>query len=769
MALPQGASDEQRKAPAKAGAPDFAAPEWAGPATLPSGIAVELIVNGQVRKRLPLAANAERTESSKQTQWSFLVGRASSCDVCLEGLEPKASRFHAVLQCRTDEPVLYVYDLGSSHGTMVNGRRLDPRVYTPVRVGEQLRFCAESASGKPSSCLAVLSGPSEAMAEEGDVDLTEFRERVAQERAEHEKAMEDDLTQRKEAKRQKLNVEAQRRFVVTNLAARARNDMQELREAEEGDRQKLHEVTWGLSEDAVEQESDITDEGQKYLDAHGHLDLEQVKSLTLTEKQVQMTAKVDQKQRRIANLNKEKSRLETKSAGGGKRKKGEDDDFFADDDKPGVNEKDMEQLHRVEEKLDKAEEELGEMTANLLLSLGMKKAGKAARQLRKRRAEFFDTSLGTTEDDEDFFDRTAAKSSTAVESGDRRNGRCRADSQEEVAKQSVELVGLPTFDGVETLESLEAKKVILDAERARLLVKQVAEEAKERQRTQAQEEEDELDAFMAANVAELHQDRRAQLQRRLAGVDTRLKEAQVMLRVARRNSDNPSPATASTQSKKAQAGSDSVSGLESREGFSEASKKAKPGAERPGAALVAESAESSTAGSPVKRAKRGPERPPPVLLAAAAQIDSPDKRGSELPPASVLKEVVPQCGAAALPAGSAALLIGGAALKADASAKALLTSGAFSADAAAIAGDAQAAVASMPKRLAVAPARGLIDPDRAGLQRPLGARAMPPPPPPKVKKVIGAAPPPPGFLRGHGSRDADLAASGESAEGEDAA
>merc|ERR1719221_932387 len=52
------------------------------------------------------------------------------------------------------------------------------------------------------------------------------------------------------------------------------------------------------------------------------------------------------------------------------------------------------------------------------------------------------------------------------------------------------------------------------------------------------EEGDTLDAFMGATLANLREDRKAKLQRRLVAVDTRLKEVNPMLRIARQNADD---------------------------------------------------------------------------------------------------------------------------------------------------------------------------------------------------------------------------------------
>merc|ERR1719265_2513327 len=104
----------------------YTPPDWSGP--LRHALSLEFVVGGQVKKRQELPTGKDY----------FLCGRhAKQCDVVLDA-EPKASRVHAVLQCKEGTDELFVFDLGSTHGTMLNNRRIDPRSYTPVAVGHQL-------------------------------------------------------------------------------------------------------------------------------------------------------------------------------------------------------------------------------------------------------------------------------------------------------------------------------------------------------------------------------------------------------------------------------------------------------------------------------------------------------------------------------------------------------------------------------------------------------------------------------------------------------
>ncbi len=62
------------------------------------------------------------------------LGRALDCDVAI--VSPHVSRMHARLELEDDQ--LYIEDLGSSNGTVVNGRMLQQR--HPLRHEDEVRF-----------------------------------------------------------------------------------------------------------------------------------------------------------------------------------------------------------------------------------------------------------------------------------------------------------------------------------------------------------------------------------------------------------------------------------------------------------------------------------------------------------------------------------------------------------------------------------------------------------------------------------------------------
>ncbi|CAJ1458262.1 unnamed protein product, partial [Effrenium voratum] len=380
------------------GGPDYQKPSWAGKPSL-SNLSLELIVAGEVRQRVELDV---------QQHDAFLVGREKNCDVVLEGLEKMASRYHCILQCKENSPEIYVYDLKSSHGTVVNGNQIDPMKFEPLRVGGQLKFNAVKPT--PRDVLAVLCGPEEAMEEEGDIDLSDYREQAAKELAAKEKAMLEDLARRKAAKKKRMHAEAQREAVAKAYAAKAQHQMQQRKDQEEKDREKLHEVNWGMGEDAVEIPlEELHGDAQKLMDANGKLDLEKVRQLSLTQKQEAMVQKLEQKQKKIANLLREKQRQEEQAATRARRKQQSDLDI---DELPdaGMGTQNMEKIQRLTEKIEKSEEDFGNQADTLYVSLGLKKAGFG--RVSKRQAALYDTRDDGSDDE--FFDRTAQAGKDAV-------------------------------------------------------------------------------------------------------------------------------------------------------------------------------------------------------------------------------------------------------------------------------------------------------------------------------------------------------------------
>ncbi|XP_043474713.1 kanadaptin isoform X2 [Leptopilina heterotoma] len=149
----------------------------------------------------------------------YVVGRLPICDIPLAN--PTISRYHAIFQYRNEsdeknEKGLYVYDLGSTHGTFWNGNRIRSNVYVRVRNGHMIKF-------GNSQRKFIIQTPRDEEEEESEFTVTELKEKRRIEMEEREK-MEFERKKEEELA-EKLRIE---------------------KEEKEG-------VNWGMSEDADEE------------------------------------------------------------------------------------------------------------------------------------------------------------------------------------------------------------------------------------------------------------------------------------------------------------------------------------------------------------------------------------------------------------------------------------------------------------------------------------------------------------------------------------
>ena len=82
----------------------------------------------------------------------YLVGRQQElCDIFLEN--PTISRKHAVIQHK-DTGDIYLYDMGSTHGTFVNKKQVPSHQYIKLNLNDMVRF-------GQSTRWFILNGPEE--------------------------------------------------------------------------------------------------------------------------------------------------------------------------------------------------------------------------------------------------------------------------------------------------------------------------------------------------------------------------------------------------------------------------------------------------------------------------------------------------------------------------------------------------------------------------------------------------------------------------------
>lgn len=114
----------------------YEAPPWSVPPETPFYF--------EVRRGDSLLTKVDVSESGH-----YLLGRLPICDIVMN--DETCSRQHAVIQFRPSDPdesgevqgptdEIYIYDLGSTSGTYVNGMPLQERAYYPLYPGDILQF-----------------------------------------------------------------------------------------------------------------------------------------------------------------------------------------------------------------------------------------------------------------------------------------------------------------------------------------------------------------------------------------------------------------------------------------------------------------------------------------------------------------------------------------------------------------------------------------------------------------------------------------------------
>lgn len=228
----------------------YAPPEWD---TVPEHIdlTLEIIRAGAIVKVLPLSKYCRR---SKKGWVSF--GRVPDNDWHVE--HPSTSRHHCILQF-DPQGQIFIYDLGSTHGTYLNKVRVKPGQYEKFRVGDQMKIA-------DSERIYVLNGPAQMMPAQG---------------------------MSKEEKRQQQSLMAYEK--------RKRDEEQRVREQ---------------MESAIGSGRQSTSEHVQMAILSGNFDWKVYASDNiLTEKQQKVASALEKKERQIEILRKENERIQSKQSG----------------------------------------------------------------------------------------------------------------------------------------------------------------------------------------------------------------------------------------------------------------------------------------------------------------------------------------------------------------------------------------------------------------------------------------------------------------------
>lgn len=227
-----------------------------------------------------------------------MFGRDVLCDFSLE--HPSVSRFHAVIQYKRSG-VAYLFDLGSTHGTLINKNKVDKRVYVDLNVGDVIRFGC-------STRLYIFQGPSELMPPEKDLQLMR---------------------------------EAKLRREMSEREASLRRARQQASMADG--------VSWGMGEDAIEEEEEDVEEitWQTYTGE-------------LTPKQEKTKEKVLKRLEKIGHMKKEIAAIRAKDIPQGGLTQGQQTQIARNDQRTAEL---LEELETLEETLnDSIRESLGAKT-----------------------------------------------------------------------------------------------------------------------------------------------------------------------------------------------------------------------------------------------------------------------------------------------------------------------------------------------------------------------------------------------------------------------
>ncbi|XP_042470685.1 kanadaptin-like isoform X1 [Zingiber officinale] len=257
----------------------YSIPTWSEPPGHP--FLLEVLKDGIIIEQLDVSQKG-----------AYMFGRVDLCDFVLE--HPTISRFHAVLQFKKDEVLLY--DLGSTHGTFVNKVQIKKKVYTAVHVGDVLRFGL-------SSRLYIFQGPTELMPPEGDLEKlrnAKIREEM-------------------------LDCEASlvRARVDASLASG---------------------ISWGLQEDAIEE--DIEDGADEIT--------WQTYNGQLTERQEKTRSKIIKRMEKVANMKKEIDAIRAKDIAQGGLTQGQQTQIGRNEQRISQI---MEELENLEETLNESIQE----------------------------------------------------------------------------------------------------------------------------------------------------------------------------------------------------------------------------------------------------------------------------------------------------------------------------------------------------------------------------------------------------------------------------
>jgi pSer/pThr/pTyr-binding forkhead associated (FHA) protein len=123
----------------------YQVPDWAEPPPGTEGVSLDILKTGTILDTIDLPEK------------SFLtMGRNKEADIIAE--HPSTSRLHAILQFQGS--AAYLVDCGTTHGTLLNNKKLKPCLYHRVHVGAQFTLGQSTRSyifNAPEVCVCPFA------------------------------------------------------------------------------------------------------------------------------------------------------------------------------------------------------------------------------------------------------------------------------------------------------------------------------------------------------------------------------------------------------------------------------------------------------------------------------------------------------------------------------------------------------------------------------------------------------------------------------------
>ncbi|EER03751.1 Kanadaptin, putative [Perkinsus marinus ATCC 50983] len=487
-------------------------PEWSGPARLP--IYLEFISNGQVLREVDIR---------DEKKCYFMFGRDPAvCDIPLGKWEPRSSRHHAVLQFKEGAESFYLYDLNSTHGTVVDGKRIPSGEYVEVHVGDQVQFSSVS----PKLTL-VIQGPEELRPQETEVDLAAFREEAQSER-EIERQRHERDRERRRAMRQQERADRRAEKIAAVVGAASSSSAAPGGTVFRGVREDD-----GLEEAMME--ADAQDELTKELDVFDEtglqIDTRKLEQLQLNDKQRQLLLKIAEKRRKLESNREmlETAQMEAGGGGGGPSVPSWRNTGAFEDEveriKSTHQKKFQGDANKLFNRVSRIEADLQTMTDNLLLSLGVKNPMRD-RMKRKELTKLYDTDVLALDEEDDYYDQASAEMARREASDD---GAQRSHHGEEAGEYG----DLPDVAAEgETAKTLtEKKKALISLLREAVsVVKQ--KEAQIAMKKASASRADSLDAYMVENEVKLMEAEKEAAEKRGMAIKDRLESITKLLSLA---------------------------------------------------------------------------------------------------------------------------------------------------------------------------------------------------------------------------------------------